>query len=295
MNALLAPLSFISATQPQGNAEMQKSMMATQGFNPQAAQQPQQVTQPRPRSSGLRNFLGNLGDALLVANGGQPIYRQEKERAALGQRLAQYLGADDPQLAEILAENPQAGMELFNMRRDDRRAEQSGKRDDRRIGIAEGQLDLGGRELAERIRSNQAGEALTGRGQDVSANTRLQLAELQAREGQLDRQLRMAIANNDRAAAIQLEQLRQANRLEIARLGGGGGYGEEVTTLEYPGTEGSDGGWFSDPVPATPSRTVRTTRPLGPQAGASYPSQQEWNNAPSGTVFNTPEGPLAKP
>jgi hypothetical protein len=65
---------------------------------------------------GIGNFLGRLGDALLVANGREPIYakRQEQDRMrALGPMIANYLGANDAGLADIVSASPSVGVELY--------------------------------------------------------------------------------------------------------------------------------------------------------------------------------------
>ncbi len=225
---------------------------------------------PAPRDSGLRRFLGNLGDALLVANGGEPLYRQRTEQRQLGNQLAQYLGASDPGLAAILQENPQAGMALFNANRDDKRFAVGREQTDRLMGQTDRQLGQTDREIDERERANQASERLTESGQRassegnrISAATQLQIAWLRVESDGLDRQARAAVAAGDRQALFEIERLRHNNQLEIARLTGGDpAYDTQVEETTYPGAEARpDTAWFGDnSVAATPSRTVRTER-----------------------------------
>lgn len=82
----------------------------------QQAQAPQQPAMPAKKRGGVRDFLGKLGDALLVANGGEPLYQRKLEEEALGESLAQYLGMNDPALAEILRRDPRTGVELYKLR-----------------------------------------------------------------------------------------------------------------------------------------------------------------------------------
>ena len=72
---------------------------------------------------GWKNVLGMIGDALLSANGRQPIYgprvqqmRQAEQQAQLGQSIANYLGNTDAGLAQIFAADPNAGMALYKMK-----------------------------------------------------------------------------------------------------------------------------------------------------------------------------------
>jgi hypothetical protein len=88
-------------------------------------QQAQQQVQQQPHGlfgGGLGNFLGRIGDALLVANNASPIYAQKLEqqqtearRQHLGAALANYLGNSNSALAALLKEDPQAGIELYKM------------------------------------------------------------------------------------------------------------------------------------------------------------------------------------
>lgn len=85
---------------------------------PQAAvpqQQAAPAAAPKKRG-GVRDFLGKLGDAMMVANGGEPLYEQRLREERIGGALAQYLGTNDPALAEILRTDPRAGIELYKLR-----------------------------------------------------------------------------------------------------------------------------------------------------------------------------------
>lgn len=87
---------------------------------------PQTAPTPAPQSQiphGWKNVLGMIGDALLSANGRQPIYgprvqqmRQAEQQAQLGQSIANYLGNTDAGLAQIFAADPNAGMALYKMK-----------------------------------------------------------------------------------------------------------------------------------------------------------------------------------
>jgi hypothetical protein len=65
---------------------------------------------------GLRDFLGNLGDALLVANGAKPIYRERQNAKRISQALSSYLGDTDQALAQIFEIDPEAGLALYKLR-----------------------------------------------------------------------------------------------------------------------------------------------------------------------------------
>ena len=74
--------------------------------------------------SPIRDLLGTIGDVLLVANGGQPIYQarlkqrqDEAKRARMGSALAQYLGSGDAGLAAIFQDDPEIGIEIYKATR----------------------------------------------------------------------------------------------------------------------------------------------------------------------------------
>lgn len=233
----------------------------------QQAQAPQQAP-ARPKRGGVKDFLGRLGDALMVGAGGEPIYSKKVEREQLGEALARYLGTNDPRLAELVRAHPETFATMFNAQREDKRFDRAAGQDDRRIGVAEGQLGLGNRELDERIRSNQAGEGITQRGQDVQ----IRIQQLRMQDASLDRQAQAALARGDQQAAMQLEQLRQQNRLELARLGGTDA-GYEETTVETEG-EPAKSRWFGPDEPAKPATKTVTRRPIR-QTPQAAPSQAD--------------------
>lgn len=76
----------------------------------------QQTPALRKQRSGISDFLGKLGDAIMVGAGGEPIYQKKVEREQLGEQLAQLIGTNDPKLAEFIRTNPEVGMQLFKMR-----------------------------------------------------------------------------------------------------------------------------------------------------------------------------------
>lgn len=80
--------------------------------------------------SKFRNFLGAIGDALLVANGGQPLYQQRRQRQQIGSALSTYLG--DPMLSQVFQADPDTGVALYKMRHP---AEPDFLRDMRAVGI----------------------------------------------------------------------------------------------------------------------------------------------------------------
>lgn len=221
---------------------------------PQAAAMP-----TRPKRKGLRNFLGTLGDALLTGAGADPIYQPQQEREALGEALAQFVGAADPTLAAVMRDNPEMGLRLLGVRREDQRFDRTAGQDDRRIGISEGQLGLGERELDERTRANRAGEDITKRGQDISSTTDIRLQQMRQQEAAAGRAHDAALQRGDQAHAERMLRLQQDFQRQIAELTGDGGSYEE-TVVETPGTEARDG-WFSD-TPATPSSKTVTRRRL---------------------------------
>lgn len=93
--------------------------------------QPQQTPQvPAPQHhGGLRNVLDRIGDALLMANGAEPIHAmraQQKQQAAmlaqLGPTIQNYLGDTDAGLAAIFAKSPEAATALYKMKHGDTNA-----------------------------------------------------------------------------------------------------------------------------------------------------------------------------
>lgn len=251
--------------------------VSTPGFNPNApdprtGQAPPSMPGATPQQdSGTKKFLGisgdtlgQIGDYLLQANDMAPIYaprKAEQEKRQMGEALSQYLGQIDPQLGEMARQHPELAYKLLGVEREDKRFERTAGQDDRRIGISEGQLGLGERELAERVRSNQAGEGITARGQDISSGTQVKIAQMQQQSQALGRAHEVALARQDHERAKELLTLKQGFDREIALLGGGDAY--EETVVETEGSPARDG-WFSD-TPATPSTKTVTRRPLASQ------------------------------
>lgn len=88
------------------------------GQNQAMGQQQQQGGMFR-QGGGLRNVLGIIGDALLVQSGHAPMYGPQMRQKRMGQALSNYLGKLDPGLADIIAENPEMGMQLYKMQHPD--------------------------------------------------------------------------------------------------------------------------------------------------------------------------------
>lgn len=85
------------------------------------SQQPQQFQQPK-KPHGVGNFLGKLGDALLMASGRAPMYapmmqaREAQERQQqVGQMLGNVLGRLDPSLRDLVSADPGTGLEIFKL------------------------------------------------------------------------------------------------------------------------------------------------------------------------------------
>lgn len=72
----------------------------------------------QPKRSGLRDFLGNLGDVFLAGAGADPIYRPSIERRDMGNALAQYLTPTDAALADIMRRDPNTGIQLLKLKAD---------------------------------------------------------------------------------------------------------------------------------------------------------------------------------
>lgn len=270
------------------NPAMAGPVMAAQPQMPGAPQMPPpEMAQQSGGRKGVKHFLGVLGDALLTGAGGDPIYGPSVERAEIGAQLASYLGADNPGLAAILANNPDAGMALYNALREDKRFDRTAGQDDRRIGVSEGQLDLGRDELGERRRANQAGEGLTQRGQDQSASVQIQIARMRQQEAAAGRAFDAAMAANDHARAKELLGIQQQFQREIKSLEGGGDAGYTETVVETEGTPARNG-WFSD-TPGTPTTKTVTRTPIA-AAGNQVTSEAQYVALPSGATFTGPDG-----
>lgn len=253
------PMEFTQQAMQMGGPGGFSNVDTPYGGGAVAQQAPEQAPKKR---GGLGDFLGKLGDAILIGAGGEPIYRKKVEREKLGEALSQFIGTQDPRLAAFVRDNPEQFATLYNAQREDKRFERAAGQDDRRIGISEGQLDLGKEELGERKRSNMAGEGITTRGQNLTATTQVRLQQMRAGEQRAQQQFDAAMRSGDRVHAEKMAQLQHRFQREIKALEGNGAY--EETVVETPGTEASDG-WFSD-TPATPSTKTVTRRPLSRSA-----------------------------
>jgi hypothetical protein len=70
---------------------------------------------------GTRDAMGQIGDYLLTSNDMQPIYGPHKARRderMMSEKLAQYLGADDPALMEIIRGNSEVGFDMLKAKRE---------------------------------------------------------------------------------------------------------------------------------------------------------------------------------
>lgn len=104
-----------------GEAEMTPQLPGMAALQPASAQ----PAQPKP-SGGFRDFLGKLGDVLLLANDLPPMYlpmqqqreveaRQAEQQRALGEAMAQFVG-QHPQFAGaagVMQADPEIGMSLL--------------------------------------------------------------------------------------------------------------------------------------------------------------------------------------
>jgi hypothetical protein len=72
---------------------------------------PPQMPQQGP--SKFRNFLGALGDALSVANGGEPYYRQRAQEQQVRGALQGFLTNPDEAISALLKVDPASAITLF--------------------------------------------------------------------------------------------------------------------------------------------------------------------------------------
>jgi hypothetical protein len=72
---------------------------------------PPQMPQQGP--SKFRNFLGALGDALSVANGGEPYYRQRAQEQQVRGALQGFLTNPDEAISALLKVDPASAIALF--------------------------------------------------------------------------------------------------------------------------------------------------------------------------------------
>lgn len=82
--------------------------------NSELARQQQAIERPKKRGGGIGNFLGRLGDALLIANGVEPMYEPRQRQKRMGEALSQMFG-DNPMLAQIMRDDPETGLEIVKM------------------------------------------------------------------------------------------------------------------------------------------------------------------------------------
>ncbi len=83
---------------------------------PQAAPQnaqAQAVPQAPHQPSKFRNFLGAIGDALLVSKGLPPLYHQRMEEQRQNQALSGFLTNPDQAIAQLMQADPKMGIELW--------------------------------------------------------------------------------------------------------------------------------------------------------------------------------------
>lgn len=84
---------------------------------PQAAPQAQpQMAQAMPAAhtpSKFRNFLGAIGDALLVGGGGQPLYRQRMEEQRQQTALQGFLTNPDQAIAQLMQVDAPSAIKLY--------------------------------------------------------------------------------------------------------------------------------------------------------------------------------------
>lgn len=282
-----AMLGIPSNEGPRGVLYPEQNTMPMAGRDPMRA-----ASYEAKQDSGLRKFLGNLGDALLIGSGLDPIYKPAVERREMGAKLANYLGANDPGLAQVLMQNPEMGLKLYNASREDKRFDRTASQDDRRIDQGDRQIEQGDRRLTEQERSNQRGEYLTERGQnitvrgqdisaettrrgqDVSSTTQMKLADLRARSEAAGRAQAAALRQGDYAHAERMAKIKHGYDVELSGMRGGG---DTVTeTVIYPGQEAKpDTSWFGDnSQPAVPERKVVTKRSAQSQQARTVTAQE---------------------
>lgn len=97
---------------------------------------------PKPQSGGFfrqggtfSNVLGAIGDALLTANGHDPVYRPAQQQRRMGAALSNYLGNTDQALADIMAQDLGAGVALYKMKHPEAQNEPEVVRELRAAGI----------------------------------------------------------------------------------------------------------------------------------------------------------------
>lgn len=71
-------------------------------------------TPEQPHHSKLRNTLGAIGDAMLVATGHAPIYRQRMEQEQQNQALQGFLQNPDEAIQRLMQIDPRSGIALYS-------------------------------------------------------------------------------------------------------------------------------------------------------------------------------------
>lgn len=99
----LAALPYVNVPQQPPQAQPQ----------PQAPPQVQPQARPPGSPSKFRNFLGALGDALLVAHGEQPLYQQRVKDQETQSALRNYLTDPNGAIAALMKVDPGTGINLL--------------------------------------------------------------------------------------------------------------------------------------------------------------------------------------
>jgi hypothetical protein len=245
-----------------------------------ASQQPAPA-QPAQPSGGFRDFLGKLGDVLLVANDLPAMYLPMKRERDQGEALAAFLGGD-PGLASLARVSPELASQFYDRNREDKRFDRTAGQADRRIGVEEKDALTRRGGLYETSRHNQATEGLTERGQTLTAQTQTRLAELRMASENAEREARAALARGDQAHAEKMFALQQQFAIgmaqleaQLAQMAGGGG---TVTETAYTGYD-DDG---------NPTGKRETTRKL--PATVRVTDEAAYKALPSGAEFIGPDG-----
>lgn len=109
----LASLLGMDAMAPTNALGIQHAPGTGYQFDLPAAAMPQ--TQPMHQPSKFRNFLGAIGDALLVSHGMQPMYRQAQQERQLNSALQGFLTNPDAAIASVMQIDPMTGIKLYQM------------------------------------------------------------------------------------------------------------------------------------------------------------------------------------
>lgn len=103
----LAALPYVNLPQQPQQAQPQPQAP------PQVQPQPQAQGRPAGSPSKFRNFLGALGDALLVAHGEQPLYQQRVKDQETQSALRNYLTDPNGAIAALMKIDPKTGINLL--------------------------------------------------------------------------------------------------------------------------------------------------------------------------------------